>query len=197
MNHDKSELEISVRHWTDDVKNFTLASRLTIFGQLIFEGSNSMTELKEKALAKMLEELNKPHDMAMDRIHNWICDQEDEDLFQGILKERYSLKCALKYAKEKARKFAENGVACIDDNTVFGWIREYFVSNSQVSNIKQVPVEDIKKKVEKPKNHPEDKVDVAKIREGASPDDNIIKKPNIKKEKGVVEGQLDLFADLA
>lgn len=108
-----------------------------------------MTELKEKAFAKMLEELNKPHDMAMDRIHNWICDQEDEDLFQGILKERYSLKCALKYAKEKARKFAENGVACIDDNTVFGWIREYFVSNSQVSNIKQVPVEDIKKKVEK------------------------------------------------
>lgn len=174
-----------------------LVSRLTILGQLIFEGSNSMTELKEKALAKMLEELNKPHDMAMDRIHNWICGQEDEDLFQGILKERYSLKCALKYAKEKARKFAENGVACIDDNTVFGWIREYFVSNSQVSNIKQVPVEDIKKKVEKPKNHPEDKVDVAKIREGAGPDDNIIKKPKIKKEKGVVEGQLDLFADLA
>lgn len=156
-----------------------------------------MTELKEKAFAKMLEELNKPHDMAMDRIHNWICDQEDEDLFQGILKERYSLKCALKYAKEKARKFAENGVACIDDNTVFGWIREYFVSNSQVSNIKQVPVEDVKKKVEKPKNHPEDKVDVAKIREGAGPDDNIIRKPKVKKEKGVVEGQLDLFADLA
>ena len=154
-----------------------LVSRLTIFGQLIFEGSNSMTELKEKALAKMLEELNKPHDMAMDRIHNWICDQEDEDLFQGILKERYSLKCALKYAKEKARKFAENGVACIDDATVFRWIREYFISNSQVSNIKQVPVESVKKKVEKPKNPPENKVDAVKI----------------KKEKGAVEKQMSIF----
>lgn len=154
-----------------------------------------MNEIKEKALAKLLEELNKPHDLALDRIHNWICDQEDEELFQGILKERYSLTCALKYAKEKARNFAENGVACIDDETVFGWIRDYFISNSQVSNIEQVPVESIKK--EKPQNSQEEEIDVAKIRKGAGPDDDIIKKPKIKKEKGVVEGQLDLFEELA
>lgn len=154
-----------------------------------------MNEIKEKALAKLLEELNKPHDLALDRIHNWICDQEDEELFQGILKERYSLTCALKYAKEKARNFAENGVACIDDETVFGWIRDYFISNSKVSNIEQVPVESIKK--EKPQNSQEEKIDVAKIRKGAGPGDDIIKKPKIKKEKGVVEGQLDLFEELA
>ena len=154
-----------------------------------------MNEIKEKALAKLLEELNQPHDLALDRIHNWICDQEDEELFQGVLKERYSLTCALKYAKEKARNFAENGVACIDDETVFGWIRDYFISNSQVSNIEQVPVESIKK--EKPQNSQEEKIDVAKIRKGAGPDDDIIKKPKIKKEKGVVEGQLDLFEELA
>nr|DAP17298.1 MAG TPA: PcfK-like protein [Caudoviricetes sp.] len=154
-----------------------------------------MNEIKEKALAKLLEELNQPHDLALDRIHNWICDQEDEELFQGILKERYSLKCALKYAKEKARKFAENGVACIDDETVFGWIRDYFISNSKVSNIEQVPVESIKK--EKPQNSPEEKVDVAKIRKGAGLGDDIIKKTKVKKEKGVVEGQLDLFEELA
>lgn len=154
-----------------------------------------MNEIKEKALAKLLEELNKPHDLALDRIHNWICGQEDEELFQGILKERYSLTCALKYAKEKARNFAENGVACIDDETVFGWIREYFISNSQVSNIEQVPVESIKK--EKPQNSQEEKIDVAKIRKGAGPGDDIIKKSKIKKEKGVVEGQLDLFEELA
>lgn len=154
-----------------------------------------MNEIKEKALAKLLEELNKPHDLALDRIHNWICDQEDEELFQSILKERYSLTCALKFAKEKARNFAENGVACIDDETVFGWIRDYFISNSRVSNIEQVPVESIKK--EKPQNSQEEKIDVAKIRKGAGPDDEIIKKPKIKKEKGVVEGQLDLFEELA
>lgn len=154
-----------------------------------------MNEIKEKALAKLLEELNKPHDLALDRIHNWICGQEDEELFKGILKERYSMTCALKHAKEKARKFAENGVACIDDETVFGWIREYFISNSQVSNIEQVPVESIKK--EKPQNSQEEKIDVAKIRKGAGPGDDIIKKSKIKKEKGVVEGQLDLFEELA
>ena len=47
------------------------------------------------------------------------------------------------------------------------------------------------------KNPQEEKVDVAKIRKGARPDDDIIKKPKIKKEKGVVEGQLDLFEELA
>ena len=67
-----------------------------------------MSEIKEKALAKLLEELNQPHDTSLDRVHNWICDQEDEELFKGILKERYSLKCALSHAKEKARKFAED-----------------------------------------------------------------------------------------
>ena len=157
-----------------------------------------MNEIKEKALAKLLEELNQPHDNSLDRIHNWICDQEDEELFKGILKERYSLKCALSHAKEKARKFAENGVACIDDATVFRWIREYFISNSQVSNIKQVPVESVKKKKEdRSQGSHEEKIDVPKIRKGAGPDDEIIKKPKIKKEKGVVEGQLDLFEELA
>lgn len=135
-----------------------------------------MNEIKEKALAKLLEELNQPHDTALDRVHNWICDQEDNELFEGILKERYSLKCALSFAKEKARKFAENGVACIDDATVFRWIREYFISNSQVSNINQVPVEPVKK-TEKPKNLTEKKVDVVKI----------------KKEKGAVEKQMSIF----
>ena len=157
-----------------------------------------MNEIKEKALAKLLEELKGEHGPAEDAIHNWICDQEDEELFQGILKERYSLKCALKYAKEKARSFAENGVACIDDETVFGWIRDYFISNSKVSNIEQVPVEPVQKnKADKPQDSQEEKVDVAKIRKGAGPDDEIIKNPKIKKERGVVEGQLDLFEELA
>ena len=155
--------------------------RLPVFSQLTQRQShffeNKMNEIKEKALAKLLEELNQPHDAALDCVHNWICDQEDNELFEGILKERYSLKCALSFAKEKARKFAKNGVACIDDATVFRWIREYFISNSQVSNIKQVPVESVKKKIEKTKNPPENKVDAVKI----------------KKEKGAVEKQMSIF----
>mgnify|MGYP000850090267 FL=1 len=147
-----------------------------------------MTEIKEKALAKMLEELNKPHDISMDRIHNWICDQEDEDLFQGILKDGYSIKCSLDYAKNKARKFAENGVACIDDETVYSWVKEYFLSNSSVNTLRQVPVEAKKKQANA---NPKPQQTAAKTQELEQ-----VKK-KIKKEKGVVEGQLDLFAELA
>lgn len=143
-----------------------------------------MTELKEKALAKMLEELNKPHDMAVDRIHNWLCEQEDEELFQGILKENYSIQCSLDYAKKKAKEFAKNGVACIDDDTVYSWVREYFLSNSSIKTLRQVPVE-AKKKQPKPKPV------ATKVQEPEP------LKKKTKKEKGVVEGQLDLFADLA
>ena len=89
-------------------------------------------------------------------------------------------------------------MACIDDETVFGWIRDYFISNSKVSNIEQVPVESIKKKKEeRTQDSPEENVDVAKIKKGVGPDDEIIKNPKIKKERGVVEGQLDLFEELA
>lgn len=48
-----------------------------------------MNELKEKALAKMLEEMNKEHSPSEDHVHNWLCEQEDDELFQGILKDGY------------------------------------------------------------------------------------------------------------
>jgi len=36
------------------------------------------------------------------------------------------LKDAFANIKEQARKVAKNGVACIHDNEVFGWFREYY-----------------------------------------------------------------------
>lgn len=57
-----------------------------------------------------------------------------------------------------------------------------------------MPVESVKKKKEdKSQGSPEEKIDVAKIRKGAGPDDDIIMKPKIKKEKGVVEKQMSIF----
>ena len=57
-----------------------------------------------------------------------------------------------------------------------------------------MPVEPVKKKKEdKSQGSPEEKVDVAKIRKGTGPDDDIIMKPKIKKEKGVVEKQMSIF----
>ncbi len=137
------------------------------------------TDIKQQALDKMLEEMNQEHSPSEDHIHNWICEQDDDELFQGILKDGYTIKCSLDYAKGKAQKFAKNGVACIDDETVFGWVREYFLSNSKLENIKQVPVENVKKV--------NDKLNVVRVTEPKPT------KKKIKKEKGVVETQMSIF----
>ena len=37
-------------------------------------------ENKELALSKMLEEMNEKHSASEDKIHNWLCDQDDNVL---------------------------------------------------------------------------------------------------------------------
>ena len=83
---------------------------------------------KDKALDKMLDEMNKKHSGAEDVIHNWLCDQESEDLFEGILNKDKSIKGALKYCTDQASKQKEGNVAMISDQTVFGWVYKYFTS---------------------------------------------------------------------
>ncbi|ESU91049.1 PcfK-like domain protein [Streptococcus pyogenes GA03455] len=63
-----------------------------------------MDELKEKALSKMLDEMNKKHSAAEDAIHNWLSDQDDEELFKGILDDKKSIKDAMKYCINQAQK---------------------------------------------------------------------------------------------
>lgn len=83
---------------------------------------------KEQALAKMLKEMERNHSETEDRIHNWLCDQQDDTaLMVGICEEDKSIAGALKYCKDKARNKAINGCAVIDDDTVFEWVYEYFV----------------------------------------------------------------------
>lgn len=149
------------------------------------EPTNS--DVKQLSLAKMLDEMNQEHSPSEDRVHNWLCEQEDDELFQGILKDGYTIKASLEYAKKKAREFSQNGVACIDDQTVFSWIREYFLSNSKLDNIRQVPVEPVAKKKTKPT-----KTATAKARQGIGSDDAKPDRPK-KAKKGVVENQMSIF----
>ena len=131
-----------------------------------------MTEIKEKALAKMLEEMKEDHGPAEDAIHNWICDQEDEKLFKGVLADKKSIKEALKYCANKAKSYKSGSCAMVDDSTVFGWVYKYFTGKTKkVEDIHATVVVD--QKPEKPK----------------------IKKT--KKSKTVIDGQLDLFGELA
>lgn len=86
-------------------------------------------DTKQKAIGKMLVEMNKKHTSTEDVIHNWLCDQEDEDLFKGILKDGRTIKGAVKYCASQAQKQKTGNVAMIDNETVYGWICDYFVSN--------------------------------------------------------------------
>lgn len=93
---------------------------------------------KEKALEKMLEEMKQNHTSAEDKIHNWLCDQEDEKLFEGILQEGKSINASMKYCIQQAAKMkGTQSSLMVDDETVFSWVRDYFLSKETV--IKAVP----------------------------------------------------------
>lgn len=51
-----------------------------------------MNELKEKALAKMLDEMTNKHSQAEDAIHNWLSEQEDTKLLEGVIDANKSIK---------------------------------------------------------------------------------------------------------
>lgn len=90
---------------------------------------NEMTELKEKALAKMLEEMNTPHDGVLDYIHNILCDSEDEELFAGILVEGKSIANAFNKMADLAKKAAKNGMAFFSPEEGMRIVIDYFKGN--------------------------------------------------------------------
>ena len=91
-----------------------------------------MADIRKTALAKMLKEMQEQHSGAEDAIHNWLCDHDDETLLQGILKEGCTIKGAMQYCVSQAEKQKTGNAAMIDDQTVFSWVRKYFVSGEQI-----------------------------------------------------------------
>lgn len=106
--------------------------------------------LKDKAHEKMLKEMNEEHTPAEDEIHNWLCNQDDEKLLAGILREDRSIKGAMQFCVSNASKVRVGSGAMIPDETVFGWVFQYFIKEK----VDQVEVKAIVKtssEVEKPK----------------------------------------------
>ena len=91
-----------------------------------------MADIRKTALAKMLKEMQEKHSGAEDAIHNWLCDQDDETLLQGILKEGCTIKGAMQYCVSQAEKQKTGNAAMVDDQTVFSWVIKYFVSGDQI-----------------------------------------------------------------
>lgn len=85
-------------------------------------------DLKQQALDKLLKEMLEEHTATEDSIHNWLCEQEEEALWEGILKEDRSIQQAVQYCIQKAYELHKNQQALMLDNeTVFKWVRDYFL----------------------------------------------------------------------
>lgn len=85
-----------------------------------------MVELQEQAFQKMLKEMEKSNNQMEERVHNWLCKQEDSELFKGILQEGKSIKSAIEYCSTQAYRLQVGSCVFIEDETVYGWVVEYF-----------------------------------------------------------------------
>lgn len=90
-----------------------------------------MSEIKQRALAKMNEEMSEGHSRSIDAIHNWLCDQDDDELFEHICQDGKSINSAYTYCHNKADDYREGNGAMVSDDIVFGWVVDYFKSSLQ------------------------------------------------------------------
>ncbi|MDR7924353.1 Cas9 inhibitor AcrIIA9 family protein [Latilactobacillus sakei subsp. sakei] len=141
--------------------------------------------LKEQALEKMLVEMNEEYSPAVDQIHNWLCNQGDEDLLNGIMAEDKTINRAMKYCRDKAKESAKDGVAMIEDATVYGWVKEYFTTPDLAIDKTKPKKTKKSKKTHKPANQTNEK-------KHESPRDETETQALIKPVKKVGE-QLDIF----
>lgn len=87
--------------------------------------------LKDRAILKMMGEMTETHSAYEDVVHNWLCDQEDDPLFAGVLTEGKTIKQAWAYCYQEASKVKQGNVAMISDDTVFQWVRDYFLKQEE------------------------------------------------------------------
>ena len=93
-----------------------------------------MSEIKQRALLKMDAEMSENHSDGVDAIHNWLCEQNDDGLFEKICQDGKTIKAAFEYCVNNASKSRENNCAMIADSVVFGWVVDYF--NSDLKEVK-------------------------------------------------------------
>lgn len=110
---------------------------------------------KEKAVAKMEVELLEEHSEIEQALFDWLIEQEDEELFKGILEKEKSLVNARQYAYNQAFKIQVGGCAVVKKEDVYAWTADYFKTPMVVAKQGKLTKE---KKVEKPKQKCENHV---------------------------------------
>lgn len=113
-----------------------------------------MSEIKQRALEKMNAEMSQKHSRSIDAIHNWLCEQEDDELFEKICQEGKTIADAYRYCHNKSSEYRDGDCAMVSNEIVFGWVVDYFKSELQdvkSCNIERSYCKDDKQRTEKKK----------------------------------------------
>ncbi len=149
--------------------------------------TNSITRFL--AEEKLLAEVSEPHDTTIDILHNWICDQDNDAIFKGIVEQNKTIKEAIAYCGNKALQ--GEPMAFVDNDTVFGWVSEYF-SDPTIEKEQKVVA-----KVQGPRTSSSSGAKKSTVIQ--NPNEVKAKKSKAKKPEQtgpvVLDGQLDMFAD--
>lgn len=111
-----------------------------------------MMDIKQRALEKMNAEMSQKHSRSIDSIHNWLCEQEDDELFEKICQEGKTIADAYRYCHNKSSEYRDGDCAMVSNEIVFGWVVDYFKSELQdvkSSNIERSCCKDDKQRTEK------------------------------------------------
>lgn len=105
--------------------------------------------MKTEAIKKITTELgDKPNEYSrLIAAHLTKRINEDDGLAQDVLKESKTFKGCFQYIQSEARKQAKNGVAAIEDATVYEWAEDYYRKADE-------PKPEPKKTEKKPANKP-------------------------------------------
>lgn len=90
-------------------------------------------------IQRLSEMIKGQKDKSLIKIVNYLMLQTEMD--SDFLKEEKDLKEMAEYIKGLARKEATNGVAMIEDETVYSWAKEYFVKSNKELGIKKYKLE--------------------------------------------------------
>lgn len=90
-------------------------------------------------IQRLSEMIKGQKDKSLIKIVSYLMLQKDME--QDFLKEEKDLKEMAEYIKGLAKKEAVNGVAIIEDETVFNWAKEYFIKSNKELGIKKTKLE--------------------------------------------------------
>lgn len=143
----------------------------------------------EQALEKMLLEMKTNKSQQIESVHQWLCKQTNQELFQGILTEGKTIKGALTYCSKKAQEQAQKGhFAIVEDDTVFQWIADYFIHY-------KLPKAKPKKKTKAQPKVKKEKEPVNKVTKNSNQISPVSEKGGVEQQEEN-EQQLELFATL-